>query len=186
MERASSSRHRMALHRYDNGMEWILEWEDYKSRASVARRRLRPPCATPLLKIKGHRPPPSPPLRLTASAGFLVSPGFTANCRERCLLMFWKANVVVSPQTMNASSSRSGNEDLCTSAGCLPPLLSLRCSLVVRIHPTAERLLRHSLCVCVCVQEAWGRVLAGLGVLRLQVLYERKSSQCAMLYFSYR
>lgn len=29
--------------------------------------------------------------------------------------------------------------------------------------------------VCVCVRKAWGRVLAGLGVLRLQVLYERKA-----------
>ncbi len=42
LECASSSRHRMALHRYDNGMEWINEWEDYKRRASVARRQLGP------------------------------------------------------------------------------------------------------------------------------------------------
>lgn len=143
------------------------------------------PCATPLLKIKGHRPPPSPPLRWTASAGFLVSSGFTASRGKHCLLMFWKANVVVSPRTVNVSSSRSGNEDLCTSAGCLPPLLSLRCSLVVRIHPTAERLLHHSLSVCMREKHG-GRVLAGLGVLRLWVSYDRKSSQCAMLYYSYR
>lgn len=149
------------------GTEWLyiamtMAWNGFLNGKITRAKRLLlvagyvPPCATPLLKIKGHRPPPSPPLRLTASAGFLVSPGFTASCGEHCLLMFWKANVVVSPQTMNVSSSRSGNEDLCTSAGCLPPLLSLRCSLVVRIHPTAERLLRHSLCVCVCEKHGGG------------------------------
>lgn len=52
LERASSDRHRMALHRYDNAMEWIREWEDNKSRASVARRRLRPPVPLPCWKSR--------------------------------------------------------------------------------------------------------------------------------------
>lgn len=52
LECASSSRHRMALHRYDNGMEWISEWEDYKRRASVARRQLHPPAPLPCWKSR--------------------------------------------------------------------------------------------------------------------------------------
>lgn len=111
---------RTALHRYDNGMERIREWQDYRCRLSVA----RPPRATPLVKIKGHRPPPGPPLCLTARVrhltGFLVSPG----AAERS--SFWKGNVAaVAPGQRTLLSSR--NENLCTSTAAA--FLSLFCKL---------------------------------------------------------
>lgn len=68
------------------------------------------PRATPLVKIKGHRPPPSPPLCLTAGVlrftGFLVSAGYTA----------LPLDVLEMPRWRMLLSSRSGNENLCTSA----------------------------------------------------------------------